>query len=572
MKQKANNDTPNEAIINAIPHHKLKVSDLNPRKQKRSEKDLLELAESIAVKGVLHNLTARPKGAGYEIAIGEGRFLAVELLIKEKRLPKDYPMPVCIKELSDLEMLELATSENIQRADMHPMDEAQAFSDMMNLGGDVNSIALKMGLSQKTVQQRLVIAEKLIPKAKEALLEDKISLAIAQQLTAATEGTQQELLKSIVSDRYRNWSADDIKNFLKRTQMPITNAIFKKELYQGEYSNNLFDDSQKTCFVDSDQAKRLQLAAIEERRAKLSQKWAWVEVHKEYDFHSWEYQESEIVDLGKQGVVITYHPETMKVKIKEQLLKPKGNTSDPSTSTQKKATLPVTKELLKECHHIKTRALQSELSKHHRTCLLLNVAAMLGASDVKLRTDRPQWKDFKTEALETGFAPYLEDLTKQFAKNEITAYPLRVHFLKNNVTKLYDYLKTLSDERLQTLFNLLTASVFGSWYEYDVVPEDRPLPVAVASDLSVDMAQHFTLTDDFLKGYRRTGLLELLKDLGIKVDLSSVQTKSLREHILKQTKGNNYLPTLVKFLEAKQRKAVEKTTGNDETNEDLEAA
>jgi ParB-like chromosome segregation protein Spo0J len=54
----ANNDNP----ITWIPHSQLVMSDLNPRKQARDAQSLLELVENIAKHGVLHNLTARPKG------------------------------------------------------------------------------------------------------------------------------------------------------------------------------------------------------------------------------------------------------------------------------------------------------------------------------------------------------------------------------------------------------------------------------------------------------------------------------------------------------------------------------
>jgi ParB family transcriptional regulator, chromosome partitioning protein len=556
-----------ENIIVPIPHSQLKPSDLNPRKQKRDESALKELAENIFANGVLHNLTARPKGKGYEVAVGEGRYLAVEYLLKQKRLPKDYPLPVSVKELSDLAMLELATSENVQRTDMHPVDEAKAFSDMVELGGEVDSIALKMGMSAKTVQQRLAIATKLTPQVQQALLEDKINLAQAQQLTAASSETQEEVLKEILNDGWDNWTADDIKNFLKYTQMPVSNAIFKKDLYKGEYSNNLFDDGQKTFFLDSEQAKRLQLEAIENKRAKLATKWAWVEVVKSDEYRAYQYEEGETIDPTKQGVLIVYQTDTMKVQIVEGVVKRDvSSRSSTSTTAEKKPSPPYTKALLAETHHIKTRALQTELSKSHRHCLILNVMGLLGCDDVKIRTDRPQWKDFKTEHLETGFAPHLKALTKLFKKNAVQAYPPRLHGYNRDVTKLYRYLKDLADDDLHELFNLLTASVFGSWYGYDPYPGDSSLPLAVAKDLNIDMTRHFTLTEDFLEGYRRTGLLEVLKDLGIGADFSSVQAKGIREHILKQTKDKNYLPQLVKFS------PVTKTVPLEDEDEALEAA
>jgi ParB family chromosome partitioning protein len=83
-------------------------------------------------------------------------------------------MPVAVKELSDLAMLELATAENIHRADMHPLDEALAFAEMIQQGRDVDSIAIAMGVSPKTVKQRLAIATKLNYSVKQALGKDEL--------------------------------------------------------------------------------------------------------------------------------------------------------------------------------------------------------------------------------------------------------------------------------------------------------------------------------------------------------------------------------------------------------------
>lgn len=572
MKKQTKQDTPkNEAIITAIPHSKLKVSDLNPRKQKRDERELLELAESIAAKGVLHNLTARPKGAGYEIAIGEGRYLAVAYLIKEKRLPKDYPMPVCVKELSDLDMLELATSENIQRSDMHPADEAQAFNDMMNLGSDVDSIALKMGMSSKTVMQRLAIATKLTDKVKKALLENRVSLVQAQQLTVASEETQDEILKHILNDKWGHWSAEDIKEHLKETQMPVSNAIFKKDSYKGELSNNLFDDSQKSYFIDSAQAKRLQLEAIEQKREELSRVWSWVEVLNEDDYNKWDYEKAEVVNPQEQGTLIVYQPDTMKVSIKEGLLKRSQTSSTSSSSSEKKPTPPYTKALLEQCHFIKTRALQTELSKHHRLCLIINIMGLLGSSEVKLKTDLPRWKEFETAAIAQGSDEYVKAFKKLYGKDSVETYPLRLDFYGKDETKLFKYLQKLEDAKLQQLFNILTATVMGSWFAYDPQPGNAKLAVALATCLELDMQHHFNLDEEFLKGYRKPGLIEILKELGFTQDFSTIQAKELRAFILKETKGKNYLPKLVQFFEADQRQLLDNEEDEDD-NEGLEAA
>jgi ParB/RepB/Spo0J family partition protein len=260
MKNKTSKTTtpttePTETIIANIPHDQLVLSPLNPRKHKREKAELLELANSILEQGMLHNLTARKKGKKYEVVIGEGRYLAVKYLITKGRLPKDFSMPVAVKELSDLQMLELATAENIHRADMHPLDEALAFAEMIAQGRDEESIAIAMGVSSKTVQQRLAIATKLNYSVKQALGEGKLTLAQAQQLTNASYETQDFILEQIIQGH--TWTPEMIKDYLSDQLIPIKNALFPLEQYKGEISNNLFDDEHERCFLDTEQAKRL---------------------------------------------------------------------------------------------------------------------------------------------------------------------------------------------------------------------------------------------------------------------------------------------------------------------------
>jgi hypothetical protein len=138
--------------------------------------------------------------------------------------------------------------------------------------------------------------------------------------------------------------------------------------------------------------------------------------------------------------------------------------------------------------------------------------------------------------------------------------------------KVYDYLKTLEDKELKKLFNALTAATFGSWTDYEPKPGDRPLANAVARDLNIDMTKHFTLTEDFLKGYRKAGLLEMLRELGYQQDFAMITTKGLREFVLSSLKDKSYLPKLAQFSETEQAIVADATDELDDNDEDLEAA
>jgi ParB family transcriptional regulator, chromosome partitioning protein len=306
--------------IQMLTHKQLMPSKLQPRTT-FSESTSRELADSILEKGILQNLVARPKGKKFEIAAGERRWRAVGLLIEEGKVEKDYTLPVKVEELTDLELVELATTENINRDDMHPLDEANAFSKMLELGSDVASIALKMGMFKRTVEQRLAIANKLSSKVKEAFVDGELTLAQAQQLTAASFETQDEILEQIQSDEWHDWTPENIKAFLSSSLIPVSNAIFDSALYKGEISNNLFDDESESCFVDTEQARRLQLEAIQAKKDDYAKTWQWVEAMYADSFSRWHYDSPKAANPEEQGVAILVYGNSMKVEIIEGLVK-----------------------------------------------------------------------------------------------------------------------------------------------------------------------------------------------------------------------------------------------------------
>jgi ParB/RepB/Spo0J family partition protein len=554
MKNKASKATtpttePTETIIVNIPHDQLVLSPLNPRKHKREKENLLELANSILEQGILHNLTARKKGKKYEVVIGEGRYLAVKYLITRGKLPKDYPMPVAVKELSDLQMLELATAENIHRADIHPLDEALAFAEMIEKGRDEDSIAIAMGVSPRTVKQRLALATQLNFETKQALSKNELTLAQAQQLTNASYETQDFIVGQIMQGH--TWTPDMIKDYLSDQLMPIKYALFPLELYKGEISNNLFDDEHELCFLDGEQAKRLQLEAIEAKRKSYAETWAWVEVGYSKDINPWHYEKAEPPNPKEHGVLIRILGETMKVEIYQGVVK-RQTTMTKALPTRTKDTPPplYTKHLLTECRKVKTLALQTELSVDHRSCLIVSIMGLLGCSEVKINTDIPfLGADFKAPKLEQLLKPHLEALKQLLGEHNVKPYPLQTRCYSNEQVKVYEYLKTLEDEELKKLFNGLTAVTFGSWTDYDPKPGDRPLVNAVAGDLEVDMQKHFTVSEEFFKGYRKPGLVNLLNELGFNQDFSSMMSKGLIAFILSVVKNKDYLPKLVQFFD-----------------------
>jgi ParB family chromosome partitioning protein len=107
----------------------LRSGQLNPR-QDFKESDLEELANSIRQKGLVQPILARvvPGVPGYEIVAGERRWRAAQRAGL-------HAIPVIVRELADKEVLELAIIENVQRADLNAMEEAQGYQDLIDRYG-----------------------------------------------------------------------------------------------------------------------------------------------------------------------------------------------------------------------------------------------------------------------------------------------------------------------------------------------------------------------------------------------------------------------------------------------------
>src|ERR1043165_2278891 len=100
-----------------IPLEQLEDSLTNPRKRV-DEASLKELAESIKVKGVLSPLLVRPlEATRFQVVFGKRRFFAA-------RLAQSKAVPCHVREMSDAEAIEAQITENLQRQDIHPLEEA----------------------------------------------------------------------------------------------------------------------------------------------------------------------------------------------------------------------------------------------------------------------------------------------------------------------------------------------------------------------------------------------------------------------------------------------------------------
>jgi ParB family chromosome partitioning protein len=126
----------------------IQINPNQPRKTFDAEK-LAELARSIEKHGILQPLIVRANGAEYELVAGERRLRAAKLAGLEK-------VPVVIKPLSDREMMEIALIENLQREDLNPLEEAEAYKNLMDEFGYTQAqLADRIGKSRSAIANTL---------------------------------------------------------------------------------------------------------------------------------------------------------------------------------------------------------------------------------------------------------------------------------------------------------------------------------------------------------------------------------------------------------------------------------
>src|SRR5699024_266617 len=123
--------------VQEIPVNECRPNPYQPRKQFSADA-IEELKESILEYGIIQPLIVRKSIKGYQIVVGERRFRAA----KEAKLDV---VPAIVKDLTDERMMELALLENLQREDLSPIEEAQAYSTLMS----------ELGITQEELSKRL---------------------------------------------------------------------------------------------------------------------------------------------------------------------------------------------------------------------------------------------------------------------------------------------------------------------------------------------------------------------------------------------------------------------------------
>ena len=196
-----------------VPLSILTESKTNPRRI-FEDVALKELADSIRSQGVLSPLLVRPLNErSFEIVAGARRYRAAQMAESET-------VPVRIVNLTDAEALEAQLIENLQRRDVHPLEEAQGFRALLNLEEpkySIEQIAAKTGKSPAYCAQRIKLTE-LARAAVEAFYKDEIGVGHALLLAKLQPAEQEQALAACFREE---WGGGSGKG--KRILLPVRN-------------------------------------------------------------------------------------------------------------------------------------------------------------------------------------------------------------------------------------------------------------------------------------------------------------------------------------------------------------
>ena len=246
-------DVKKEEVID-IPLKELRPNPYQPRKT-FDEGSLEELAESIKQSGVFQPIIVRQSSVkGYEIIAGERRFRASKLAGKET-------IPAIVREFDEEAMMQIAVLENLQREDLNPLEEAEAYDMLMkNLKLTQVEVAERLGKSRPYIANylRLLALPELV---KDMVQQETLSMGQARTLLglkdkkmiasladrAAKEGLTVRQLEQLVNDLNEDESKKPTKTAKKPTK--------EKPYYLRESEDRLMDKFGTTVLIQEKEGK-----------------------------------------------------------------------------------------------------------------------------------------------------------------------------------------------------------------------------------------------------------------------------------------------------------------------------
>lgn len=215
------NQSAAERNITLVSLANIQPSSFNPRKH-FDEANLYELAESIKQQGILQPITVRPiaETDRYEIVFGERRYRASLMAEMEE-------IPAIVSELTDEAAEEMAITENLQRKDVTPIEEANAYQKLIENGRHtVQTLAVLFGKNENYIRTRLKFTA-LIPEIATLLESDELTISVATEICRYGEDIQKEVYEKHLQDgiAYNSWRGLKAADVAKRIESNYTTDL-----------------------------------------------------------------------------------------------------------------------------------------------------------------------------------------------------------------------------------------------------------------------------------------------------------------------------------------------------------
>ena len=277
-----------------IPLDKLVLHEGNVR-QIKAGVSIESLAADIERRGLLQSLSVRPilddageETGAYGVQAGGRRLRALQLLVKQKKLAKNAPIPCIVRSDGFVEADSLA--ENTEREALHPLDQFRAFKALADKNQGEETIAAAFGVSTHVVKQRLRLA-KASPVLLQAYENDEITLDQLMAFCLVDDQARQEQVFTAIKGHW-NKGPDAIRRMLteKTVHASDRRALFiGAEAYKaagGIIIRDLFDEDDGGYLQDVPLLERLvseKLAA--EAETIKAEGWGWIEAAVDFPWN-----------------------------------------------------------------------------------------------------------------------------------------------------------------------------------------------------------------------------------------------------------------------------------------------
>ena len=207
----------------------------NPHQPRQlfSSVELDELAGSIREKGILVPLLVTRTETGYQLIAGERRWRAAQRAGLTR-------VPVVVREVTPVESLEMAVIENIQRKDLNPIEEANAYENLLELTGITQeSLAVRLGKNRSSITNLLRLL-KLPPDIQQDVIGDRLTMGHARLLAGIKDIRKQRALRDEIVGK--GLSVRQAETLAKRSRvraMPAKNRGVETDTYTQSLADDL---------------------------------------------------------------------------------------------------------------------------------------------------------------------------------------------------------------------------------------------------------------------------------------------------------------------------------------------